>query len=396
MKNVTQPYATSAWTAEFEDTAMEQLYRNHQQPAMVRSLSRVLLVWASSLAIYALAEIGQLANTAELFVLLSLRMINIVLVLGLYFALKQKPEWATTGWPITLLCFASFPLFMVMPFVWPEAAPANVTVTIFLLLAIYVFIPNRLMLTNLIAASSITSSAVVFWALGLETSVILSLILLMILPAVIGYTAALRVNSASREAFAQLTSSQSTNKKLEQEIQKRKLLQTKLKQQALTDPLTGLSNRRHYQLTLSRELDRCKRYGTSVVVGMIDLDYFKQINDRFGHEFGDQMLKYAASIMNKRLRRIDMLGRYGGDEFVLILPDTTLQQATSLAVRMRTELESATMFRDGQQVKLTATFALADIRPGDRDIHQSLQRADEALYEGKRRGRNCVISSKVA
>lgn len=396
MKKMTDPHLISKWSAEFLDSATEQAYRTHHKATTTRALSRVLIIWAVALALFALPEIAQLANTAELYVLLSMRAINIMLVLGLYFALKKKPEWAVSGWPITLLCLASFPLFIVIPFVWPEAAPINFTVTIFLLLGIYVFLPNRLMLTNLIAASSIVSSTVVLWVLGLDSVTITSLAMVMLLPAVMGYTAAQRVHTASRDAYTQLMNSMASNRKLEREIQKRKILQARLQQQALTDPLTGLSNRREYELVLNREWDRCKRHATSAVVGMIDLDHFKQINDRFGHEFGDQMLKYAASILQKPLRRIDLLGRYGGEEFILILPDTRLDQAITVAERMRKQLESATMFRNGQQVTITATFALAEIKADDRDIHDSIRRADDALYEGKNNGRNCVICPKVA
>lgn len=256
--------------------------------------------------------------------------------------------------------------------------------------------PNRLPLTNLVAVSAIVCSTAVFWILGLPAAVILSLVLVMILPALLGYMAAQRIQTADRTAFALLDQANKTNEKLSREVERAKALELKLTAQALTDPLTGLSKRREYELLLNREFARCKRHGVNVVVGMIDLDHFKRINDRYGHDFGDQMLRYAARVLQSPLRRADTLGRFGGEEFIRILPDTSLEQAKVVAERMLAQLESSSMIKEGESMQLTATFALTEISTDDDSVQHTIRRADAALYEGKSNGRNCVMTAKAA
>jgi diguanylate cyclase (GGDEF)-like protein len=123
---------------------------------------------------------------------------------------------------------------------------------------------------------------------------------------------------------------------------------------------------------------------------MIDLDHFKLVNDTYGHEFGDRVLQFAAEILQRPLRQSDILGRFGGEEFILILPDTDIEHARLVAERMRETLEQETISRNGILLTVTATFAMTEVRAEDADIQECIRRADHALYEAKRAGRNRV------
>lgn len=193
-----------------------------------------------------------------------------------------------------------------------------------------------------------------------------------------------------------LQQAQQSNQRLETEIAHSKELEAELQRQALTDPLTGLSNRRHYEMLFNREHDRCRRHGAALVLGMIDLDHFKRINDNHGHDVGDKVLRFVAEVMQRPLRHSDILGRFGGEEFILILPDTSLQQAEAIAERMRQALENDALIQGDTLIKVTATFGLTQVRAEDSDIQECVRRADEALYEGKRSGRNKVTLADAA
>lgn len=159
-----------------------------------------------------------------------------------------------------------------------------------------------------------------------------------------------------------------------------------VKKQALTDFLTSLPNRRCLNEFLEREFELSKRYGTIFSVFILDIDFFKNINDTYGHIFGDKVLQEIANIMLKHIRNTDMIGRFGGEEFLAVLPYTEIQGAIITAENFRQEIEE---FDFG--CKVTASFGVTSYVEGD-DIKSLLKRADEALYSAKKRGRNNVKS----
>jgi diguanylate cyclase (GGDEF)-like protein len=165
--------------------------------------------------------------------------------------------------------------------------------------------------------------------------------------------------------------------------------------QAYTDSLTSLSTRRHFFELAERELGRSRRYGSPLSVIMFDFDHFKQINDRYGHATGDQVLSDAARLLRDQLREVDVVGRYGGDEFVILLPETRLPTARVVAERLRRSIARAD-FRvngdDGAQVKLTASLGVAQYTEDCEDIDALLDRADQALYRSKQAGNDQVMA----
>lgn len=163
-----------------------------------------------------------------------------------------------------------------------------------------------------------------------------------------------------------------------------------LKQQAQTDVLTGLANRRAMETELETELSRLKRYkGTSCLM-ILDIDHFKSINDSFGHATGDKALNALASIVKQRLRKSDRIFRYGGEEFVIILPNTELQHGVLLAEYFR-ELVSHSELID--EVSLTISVGVTEMVIGE-DWKTCFERADRHLYVAKKQGRNRTISDK--
>ena len=165
--------------------------------------------------------------------------------------------------------------------------------------------------------------------------------------------------------------------------------EARLLKQATLDPLTGLSNRGHFQTLVSNELARCQRSGAPVAVMLCDVDHFKQVNDRCGHAVGDLALVHVAKILSANLRECDVLARWGGEEFLALLPDSSLQAAHAAAERIRAAIEAHPLAIDGTPITITLSFGVAQLH-GSHDLQDATARADKALYDSKRAGRNRV------
>jgi len=163
------------------------------------------------------------------------------------------------------------------------------------------------------------------------------------------------------------------------------------KQKMLRDPLTGLPNRMAFEERITLEINRCKRNNENICIAMWDLDHFKKVNDTYGHDAGDRVLKLLAKIINTRVRKVDMFSRIGGEEFVLLMPDTSLDNALSLNDQLRDSLANSGFNYDGTPCPITASVGIARIEEYD-NSESVMRKADEALYKSKREGRNrCTI-----
>ncbi|WP_051249665.1 GGDEF domain-containing protein [Maridesulfovibrio zosterae] len=155
---------------------------------------------------------------------------------------------------------------------------------------------------------------------------------------------------------------------------------------AITDTLTGLNNRLKLDDELNNQFQRAQRYGNSFSVILLDLDKFKSVNDIFGHYVGDQVLKESSSILLGHTRKTDIVGRWGGEEFLVVCPETDMKGAFQLAENLRHAFEDRDFTDIGKQ---TCSFGVASYREGD-EIQTMMERADKALYQAKEKGRNCV------
>lgn len=163
------------------------------------------------------------------------------------------------------------------------------------------------------------------------------------------------------------------------------------RKKALIDPLTGLPNRAAWAERLALEVGQWQPHGDPLLIGMLDLDHFKRINDGYGHLAGDKVLKIIAVQLRKHLRTGDFIARFGGEEFVLLMPRTALAEGTVLAERLRAAIEACPFHFKGEPVTITVSIGLSAFRTGDRNEHV-LKRADDALYRAKHKGRNCIES----
>ncbi|WP_460132457.1 GGDEF domain-containing protein [Pseudomonas sp. S1_E04] len=161
------------------------------------------------------------------------------------------------------------------------------------------------------------------------------------------------------------------------------------RQKALIDPLTGLPNRAAWSERLDHEINAWHQCGNNLSLAMLDLDHFKRINDDYGHLAGDKVLKIIATVLRKRLRPIDFIARFGGEEFVLLMPDSSLSTALAVGEVLRGAVEACPFHFKGEPVTITVSMGVAQLLAGERS-ELALKRADEALYRAKAAGRNQV------
>ena len=184
-----------------------------------------------------------------------------------------------------------------------------------------------------------------------------------------------------------------TNAELENQVEERTKELSKankrLEYLAQTDDLTGIANRRSFSQRLEEETKRQERYGNLVSLAILDIDHFKMVNDTYGHDFGDEVLKEVTAFVTARLRNTDFAARYGGEEFAIILPETSLTQAQNLLDRIRSELAQYKFMIKGQSITVTVSVGLA-ASTQEMTSDGFFKQADLALYEAKNAGRNRV------
>jgi diguanylate cyclase (GGDEF)-like protein len=157
---------------------------------------------------------------------------------------------------------------------------------------------------------------------------------------------------------------------------------------AISDPLTGLHNRRSFEVRLAEEVERTRRSQVPFALLLLDLDHFKQVNDRFGHQAGDQALQAVASVLEQQLRAVDLPARIGGEEFAVLLPDTAGQGALDTAERLRAAIATRPIAHEGATIAVTASIGVACCSAHADTSEGLLRVADLALYQAKRAGRN--------
>lgn len=178
-----------------------------------------------------------------------------------------------------------------------------------------------------------------------------------------------------------------------QEITDRKAMERQLEYQATHDALTGLLNRRELLERLENELNRANRYAKNLVVFLLDIDHFKQINDNLGHKAGDRVLQGFADLLNDQLRKMDLCGRYGGEEFIIVLPETKIDQAVGMGERLRSLVEGNEQLAPGLELSITVSIGIADYPASGDTAAELIEAADKALYRAKNQGRNRIATA---
>jgi len=183
-----------------------------------------------------------------------------------------------------------------------------------------------------------------------------------------------------RPSYAAIVRDISENKKTEDELLRL----------AATDPLTGAFNRREFTSLADQESQRANRYNRPLAIMMLDLDHFKKLNDTYGHAAGDKALQRFTTLCCNALRTVDVFGRWGGEEFVTLLPETDAEGAVVIAERLRKIVSQNLLIYNNQKISFTTSIGIAQYRSGELTVEGPLSRADSAVYDAKKAGRNRI------
>ncbi|WP_137172741.1 GGDEF domain-containing protein [Massilia sp. HP4] len=371
-------------TGEFARTADETEFLTSQLPRTRSLLGFTLLFCVIFFQLFFLTDIAALGLDAALRDTLPARLgVALIGGTGAWLAYRRPLTVAGTRLAASSAEFLSLLCFMVVALARPNEVHWHALSMVVIQVVIYLYIPNRLAYATAIA----TGGVIVFLALvhfmlpPRPMADLLTMGMLLAMINTFGILAARRFNRVAREEFR---------------------LQTQLKRLAERDQLTGCYNR-HYlnDHLLGAELARARRFGHPVSVVLCDIDHFKHINDTFGHHQGDTVIQgFAALLLGMTRQGVDAVVRYGGEEFLLILPETGLAGGVALAARMRAAFAASNTTVDGEPVPTSASFGVAAFdfsRPGlGITLPDLILAADRQLYVAKRHGRNRVESIELA
>lgn len=384
--------ALTSFSNEFRDRAMEYRYRVSSRSETVQQLRVSLLVSAVIFALLIVLDYRLVGMNLNFYALVGLRTIAILACLALIVALSRSPKLADRSTLLNIVCFIMVTAMILVIPLRPVTESSQLTAAVILSFAIYLFFPNRIawvVALNVYLAVGFLL-ALSFWS-TVPSSMIFGAAMVLLFQNAVGLVILRRLSALQRRQFALLAMERQTNKLMQQEIESRKDLEAQLRQQAQKDHLTGLNNRRWFLELAEQELRHCRRRQEPLSLCMVDLDHFKTVNDRFGHAVGDRVLVQIAGLCQEVLRDSDIIGRYGGEEFVLALPGTDASAAFEVAERLRLRILHFTFLELPEPLQLSITAGIAEVTAEDEDPGSALERADLALYAGKARGRNTVI-----
>ena len=370
--------------AEFADRECEDRFMRHVLPERNAQVRASLLFSAAFYVVFGLTDIATLGPTPTAWCMVALRVLVALVALGACAAIARRPDSVPVS--IRASCCAQVAGLVVFPVLcWfqPSAMAWNLMSHALILMAVYVIIPNRFACAAAIGVgSSLAFAGMLLVQASLKLDDLVALVLMLTLGNALGYIAAHRFHIAQREQFRSTM--------LLQELADR-------------DPLTGCHNRRVLQRgLLDAELARTRRYGSALSVILCDIDHFKRINDTHGHAGGDQVLGEFSALLRAMTREtVDIVIRYGGEEFLVVLPQTELAGALALAERVRAAFANASVqVGDQARVAATASFGVASVparHPAPPEhVDALIAAADEELYAAKRGGRNCVRGTTVS
>lgn len=386
-----QPIAR--WRGEFIDAAMEGRYRHSVMGRTAAQLRTAAIVSAVLFMLFGLSDYALLGNTTAFQALLALRTVVVLACVLLILAVARNPEVADRLLPVNITIFIALTGIILIVPLRPETISTQIPAVVVAGIAQYLFIPNRIpwSLGQSLYLSLGFLLATVLWA-PLPPGELLTLTLLLILVNTIGLMTVLRLAHLQREQFASLLHERESNRRLTAEIDRRQELEEQLLRNARIDELTGLNNRRHFFELAERELHFARMAQVPLSLCILDLDHFKTLNDSFGHAGGDRALAVVADACAGALREKDIIGRLGGEEFVVALPSTDLEEARAVAERLRRHIAGIQLPEPFSDMRLSATIGVTEVEPAREGLDEALQRADDALYAGKRAGRNRVVA----
>ncbi len=390
-------YRISRFTAEFAHPVVEQGFREASHLARVRETRIAITIAALFYLAFAITDYLAVGE-GEQYHLIFLTRLGIC-GMGIAIAISAGRFWRALMDGVTPTLVESMALvgFLSITLLRPYESGWHGMSLMVMLLGVYVFIPNRFLPATAVA---VFSTLGFIWLLinhfQPPANYILTLSLLLVAINLFGILSAHRVSRLTREEYRDANVLRLANEHLSREIEARQRLEAELRELAHRDHLTGISNRRHFFDMAEHSFARARAADIPMSLLIVDIDYFKQINDTYGHMHGDEVLKVLVDVCRSALGEVEMLARLGGEEFVVLLPNSDLAAASELAERLRAHVQNTPVRLRDATLYFTISLGVAQWQPGE-TLPVLMRRADEALYAAKYNGRNrCELADEQA
>jgi len=376
------------WSGEFAEPAMEWRFRRHRLRTSRSELRLALLVAAAMFLVFGFSDVALLGpEHPSLPWLFALRGLVSVGALLLFWWMTVRPAEVLRRLPLNLWMLAGVLTIVAIVPLRGEFFGTQLPAVIVATVAIYLFIPNRMDL-RLLHAGVLGIGFLLATSQVEGGSPMFTQSLLLLFVNLVGFLSARRLSRLSREQFSLLWESRRANRVLKAEIRKRERVQSHLDYLVGHDELTGLPNRRRFFDVAARRLNDPDSRPLAVL--MMDIDYFKRINDEYGHAAGDAVLDWVGVLLAEMVEGRGVVARLGGEEFAALLERCTPEAASEIAEDWRRRLNALRIDTPAGPLHIDLTIGVTAVREADRCIDAALGRADRALYEGKRGGRGQV------
>lgn len=392
MSSLSKPYRVHWLTGQLCEDSRESRYRRSIKERIRVESCFSLMVAASIFGMFSITDYHLLGSSREYYLLLTMRIVVVSLCFLLAFIIGRWGSYTRNVWLHALpLWILATGIILIVP-LRPESLSTQVTAAVVATMAFYLLIPNLLTVVtfaSLYLSIAFLVSAVLF--ADIAPVVTLRIALLLIMTNIVGFFALRRLESLQRRQFMLLHEERDQNRQLLKEIAHRKSLEEQLRMVAERDALTGLNARGHFMKRAKGLLQRSQVEKVPFSLFMIDVDHFKYINDTWGHSYGDWVLAKIAEVCTLSLRPTDVIGRFGGEEFVVALPNTGPEDAQIVAERLKKRVAALPSKEGMNELRLSVTIGIAVAHTGTVDLESLIKRADQTLYVGKRDGRNRVV-----
>lgn len=386
----TEAYRIRPFLAEFRDRQTEEAFRTYICDRRVRDTRLAIMLAAVFFLAFVPADIALLSGSDDLPTVLATRVG--ICVYGLTAALLARRYWywLTNGTIPSLVIGVAMLAWLFLAPLLPYHVGWHGMGLMTMLLGNYVFIPNRFLHALVIA---ILVSLGYFWLVvppaHLNPNEMPALVAMIVIINILGAMACHRHSRMQHEEFRHVTLLKASNDSLRQEVRERQRLEAKLRDRIDRDSLTGTVSRAHFFEQAPQMLITAAADGTPLSLLLLDVDYFRQINGTYGQVRGDEVLQSLADVCRQQLGAQGLLARIGGEEFVVLLPDTGQERARELGERLRAEIQRTPLLMPDTALFFTVSVGVTQWRPGD-SLNALLYRADNALSTAKYQGRNRV------
>ena len=387
-------YLIDRFTAEFSDRAMEDAYQLAETQTQARELIRAAVVAVAGLLAYILVEFVRFGIDEVFVALLAIRVFVILTAVAVVMSVRRSADFVQRHVIVTLveaIVFIGIGLLFVLR---PDRSGVQQATLTLIILAMFLIIPNRLVAT---LGCTIVGSAIWYLAVVVTGNApsgdLVTQVLLLGSTIAVGYVASQRAATASRREFAFRLKDGDTHERLSKEILSRRRAEADLVRKATIDDLTKVANRRHFYDVADDELHRAQRTQQGVSFLVLDVDHFKAVNDKFGHSAGDDVLSEIAKTIVDTVRRIDVVGRLGGEEFAVVMPGADLERAAQVAERIRSNVAELRIGVNGGCVQPTMSIGVTGCDPWTDRVSDAIRRADDRMYLAKESGRDRVITT---